>query len=108
MLDFREQLRKDAEITFFNLDEFGEEHIVNGREMKIIIDDNELSKRSQSADTHYNGSYIDKILVYVRGRDFGPLPGIEKVVRIDGNTYRVTKPTNELGVYSLVLERTQS
>lgn len=101
---FREQLREDMKTTFLNPGEFGELHTVNGKKMRIIIDDNELVVRKKGAKSHMDGVYKKQTLAYVSALDFGPLPGVGKVIKIDGKAFLITDSINECGVYSLQLE----
>ncbi len=105
-LTFKELLRQDVKTVFLNPIEFGEEHIVNGKPMQIIIDDNELVEREKRMKS--NGIYKKQTLVFVSALDFGPLPGVGKPVKIDGTIFIVTDSLNEGGVYSLHLEANKS
>lgn len=107
-LTFKEILRQDVEKVFLNPAEFGEKHMVNGKEMLIIIDDNELTEREKRMQSHMDGLYKKQTLIYVRASDFGPLPGVGKPVKIDGAAFIVTDSINEGGVYSLHLEANKS
>ena len=97
-------MRQDVKKVFLNPEEFGEEHIVNGKRMMIMIDDNELTEREKRIQSHMDGIYKKQTLVYVSAMDFGPLPGVRKPITIDGATFIVTDSLNEGGVYSLHLE----
>lgn len=97
-------MRQDVKKVFLNPEEFGEEHIVNGKRMIIMIDDNELTEREKRIQSHMDGIYKKQTLVYVSAMDFGPLPGVGKPIVIDGATFIVTDSLNEGGVYSLHLE----
>ncbi len=105
---FKELLRQDIRNVFLNLDEFGESHLVNGKKMQIIIDDNELTEREKRMQSHMDGIYRKQTLVYVSAMDFGPLPGVGKPVLIDHTTFIVTDSLNEGGMYSLHLEANRS
>lgn len=105
---FKELLRRDVKTVFLNPAEFGEEHIVNGKPMLIMIDDNELTEREKRIKSNMDGIYTRQTLVYVSAIDFGPLPGVGKPVKIDGITFIVTDSLNEGGVYSLHLEANKS
>ena len=107
-LTFKELLRQDVKNVFLNPAEFGEEHIVNGEKMLIIIDDNELTEREKRMKSNMDGMYKKQTLVYVSALDFGPLPGVGKPVKIDGITFIVADSLNEGGVYSLHLEANKS
>ena len=107
-MTFKELMRQDVKKVFLNPEEFGEEHIVNGKRMLIMIDDNELTEREKRIQSHMDGIYKKQTLVYVNAMDFGPLPGVGKPVTIDGATFIVTDSLNEGGVYSLHLEANKS
>ncbi len=107
-MTFKEILRKDIEQVFLNPEEFGEEHIVNGKPMMIMIDDNELTEREKRMKSHMDGIYKKQTLVYVRALDFGPLPGVGKPIKIDGTTFIIADSLNEGGMYSLHLEANKS
>lgn len=107
-MSFKELLRQDVKTVFLNPAEFGEEHTVNGKRMQIIIDDNELTEREKRMKSNMDGIYKKQTLIYVSALDYGPLPGIGKLVKIDGVTFIVTDSINEGGVYSLHLEANKS
>ena len=97
-------MRQDVSKVFLNPEEFGEEHVVNGKKMRIIIDDNELTEREKRMQSHMDGIYAKQTLIYVSALKFGPLPGIGKPIIIDGSTFLITDSINEGGMYSLHLE----
>lgn len=103
-MTFKQLMRQDVKKVFLNPEEFGEEHIVNGKRMLIMIDDNELTEREKRMKSNMDGIYKKQTLIYVSALDYGPLPGIGKPVKIDGVTFIVTDSINEGGVYSLHLE----
>lgn len=101
-------MRQDVKTVFFNPLEFGEEHTINGKQMLILIDDNELSEREKRIKSHMDGIYKKQTLIYVSAIDYGPLPGVGKPVIIDGVTFIVTDSLNEGGMYSIHLEANKS
>ncbi len=107
-MTFKQLMRQDVKKVFLNPEEFGEEHIVNGKRMLIMIDDNELTEREKRMKSNMDGIYKKQTLIYVSALDYGPLPGIGKPVKIDGVTFIVTDSINEGGVYSLHLEANKS
>ena len=108
MWTFKEQIAKDIDNVFMNFDEFGEKHVVNGKEMLVIVDNNELIDRERSyqyKNTSYaEGVYIKQMLIYVRASEFGKLPAIGRIIIFDGKNYIVSSAINEDGIYSLSLE----
>lgn len=107
-MTFKEQIAKDNRTVFMNIDEFGDIHNVNGKDMTVLIDNNELvdrEKRYQYRHSLYaDGVYLKELLIYVHAEDFGPLPAIGRIVTFDNKTYIVSDAINEDGIYSLCLE----
>lgn len=99
-MTFKEQLAADAGTVFLNPREFGEAHTVNGREMVVVIDDNELIGRQGQ---HIDGIYRGQKLVYVAAADFGPLPKQGSIFRLDGGTYTVDSAAAEGDIYSITV-----
>lgn len=108
---FKDIIQADNVAVFLNPDEFGEEHIISGRRMKIIIDDIELverEKRQAGLKAYRQGIYKRQVLFYVLARDFGTLPVVGRSLTLDERPYLVTDAVNEDGIYSISLEATQS
>ena len=43
-MGFKEQLQKDLDSVFFNLDEFAEIHRVEGKKIPVVVDSDQLNK----------------------------------------------------------------
>ena len=107
-MTFKEQIAKDNQNIFLNLDEFGEIHLVNDKKMPVLIDSYEQidrEKRYQFRHSLYaDGVYLKEILIYVKASDFGGLPKVKIIVKLDGRSYTVSDAINEDGIYSISLE----
>lgn len=107
-MTFKEQIALDNNQVFMNTDEFSETHVIGGKEMPCIVDNNELVDREKryryNHSLYGDGIYIKQKLIYVRAEDFGPMPAIGRRLTFDGQTYIVTDSINEDGIYSLTLE----
>ena len=107
-MTFKEQIALDNKKVFMNFDEFAEEHLINGKEMLCLVDNNELvnrEKRYQYKRSLYaDGVYIKELLIYIRAEDFGPLPAVGRVLFFDKKSYVISDAINEDGIYSLCLE----
>ncbi len=108
MITFKNIIRTDIDRTFMNLNEFAGTHTVNGKEMPVDVDNNELIDREKKSKSKMDGVYTRSLLIYVRGKDFGPLPTINSKLTLDGKIFLVRDATNEDGLYSLELEATRS
>lgn len=99
-MSFKELLQQDVKDAFLNPAEFGETHMVNDKEMVIVIDDNELIGRQGQ---HMDGIYKGQKLVYVASADFGPLPKQGSVFKLDGGTYTVDSAAAEGDICSITI-----
>lgn len=108
MSAFKDLLRADIDNVFMNTDEFAAEHTVNGKKMPVSVDNNELIDRAKKAKSNMDGLYVKSTLIYVKAKDFGPLPKVGAALTLDGNTYRVTDAMNEDGLFSIHLEANRS
>lgn len=106
-MTFKEQIALDNQNIFINLDEFGDIHNVNGKDMPTLIDTNELIDRERrykfNHSLYADGVYLKEILIYVKRSDFGPLPAIGRLLKVDGKTYTISEAIDEDGIYSIAL-----
>ncbi len=105
-LDFKSIVENDLKETFFLSEEFAERHLVNGKEMDVLLDAYELMERkgSQGANNHFDGIFSAELLMYVKGVDFGVPPKVGALLVLDeSKVYRVKEVTEELGVYAIAL-----
>lgn len=108
MSGFKEQIAADNKNIFMNLDEFSDIHTVNGVEMPVQIDSNEMIEREKryqyKSSLHADGVYLKELLIYVRAEDFGPLPAVGRTLQLDKKTYLISDAIDEDGIYSISLE----
>ena len=101
---FKDVLKDDINNTFVNLNEFADIHIVDGKEIPVIIDENEIIEREKRMKSNMDGIYVKQKLIYVKAEDFGALPAIGRAIMLDGKRYLVTDVVDEQGVYSITME----
>lgn len=104
-IGFKELAAQDIKNVFMNLEEFGEKHMVDGKPMIIIVDGPEVVERSkkQREQGRIEGIYEKQILIYVSRSDFGKLPTIGRILKLDNSTYRIEDAIDEGGIYSVTL-----
>lgn len=103
-MTFKELVQKDVKNTFLNPKEFGEEHIINGKKMIVVIDDNELAERKKRVNQHMDGVYTNQKLLYVAASDFKARPTTDSILWFDGECCRVVNVISEGGIYSITIE----
>lgn len=107
MKSFKDLIRGDNNI-FINPKEFGDKHLIDGVEMYVIIDNNEMLERETRYKIHDYGLYTKQILIYVSAEEFGPLPAVGRLIKFDKQSYRIIDAINEDGIYSITLEANKS
>lgn len=105
---FKEIINQDIDNIFINTSEFSDIHNVDGRNMPIQIDDNEVIEREKKAKSNMDGVYVKQKLIYVKAKDFGSLPAIGRQIMLDGKRYLITDSTDEYGIYTITLEGNRS
>lgn len=108
MKSFKDIVKEDISNTFINTDEFSDIHNIDGRDMPVQIDDNEIIEREKKSSSNMDGVYVKQKLIYVKADDFGALPVIGRQIMLDGKRYLVVDSTDEYGVYTITLEGNRS
>ncbi|MDP5277147.1 hypothetical protein [Chengkuizengella axinellae] len=100
-MNLKEMIQEDNKV-FLNLDEFGETHEINGKDMTVIIESNTLNDNPLD---YAERVFTSQIKLYVRKEDFGYTPAIEEPINVDGEPYTVTPPVhNDNGILVITLE----
>lgn len=102
-MSFKQLLQQDVENVFLNPAEFGGIHMVDDREMAIVIDDHESYKR-QTQGQYADGNYMKRKLIYMAAADFGRLPTYGSYITIDGEGYTVMDAVAEGDIYAVTIE----
>ncbi len=108
---FKDIIRNDNVSVFLNPNEFGEIHLVGGRRMNVIVDDNEMierEKRQSGMKDYRQGVYKRQMLFYACATSFGPLPPVGRSLSFDNQPYVITDAVEEDGIYSISLEAMRS
>lgn len=105
---FKDYLRDDIG-TFLNAQEFADTHLVNGKEMTVQVDENELLERDKArVGTHQDGLYKSRRLIYVAKAVYGCRPAINTMLNLDGKVFKISDCTEEAGILAITLEATRT
>lgn len=103
-MSFKEMVERDRAL-FLNLDEFGEEHRVEGNVITVIIDDNTLRERQGGAEVGVAGS---NLLLFARVEDLPDRRGAGESINVDGREYIVDDWSEDMGIAQLALGQSRS
>lgn len=104
MKTFKDIIKQDIKNTFMNDNEFSDKHTIDGKEMSVITDGIELLEREKKLKDNAKGVFLKQKLIYVAAEDFGHLPRIGRIIKLDNANYRILDAIAENGMYSLTLE----
>ena len=110
---FKECVAADIFGVFLNNQEFADKHMVNGQEMTVLVDENELLERDKAKAGELLGARTDTVyksrrLIYVARSEFGPRPANGAALTLDKRAYKVKSSTEEMGILAIELEANKS
>lgn len=100
----KDQIQSDTDI-FFNPDEFGELHDIDGRQLLIVVDNDRLSKRTQR---EYDEIYVGDLLYFVKATDYGSRPKPNSVQLFDKRPYEIFDIRENMGMYEIILKGSET
>ena len=107
---FKEIVAADISAVFLNKLEFADAHSIDGKEMTVLIDENELLERdkAKAMNTQLTGTYKSRRLIYVEKSEFGARPAQGRMLSLDWRAFKVADCTEEAGVLAIELEAVKS
>jgi hypothetical protein len=103
-MSLRDQIAQDARV-FFNLDELGETHTIDGKPVVCVLDSMQADQAS-GLDTA--PVWVERMQLYAKTADLKALPQgmprANRVLNVDGKQYMVIKPVDEVGITRVDLE----
>lgn len=104
MKSFKEQVADDIDV-FLNMDEFAEEHIVNGVTVKAVLEGLTMKEYVQHIGRRSSLEDINArtVMLHIRKSDI-PEVVHGNVIEIDGEMYSIVDVTDDMGLLTLTLE----
>ena len=99
MASFKDYIKSDLN-AFINPDEFGELHIIGEKKLTVILDYDQLERR-----TKYDGISMGEILYYARKSDIGKRPEEGMPQKFDGRQMFVSSCKEDNGMYEIILSQ---
>jgi hypothetical protein len=102
-MSFKDLSEADNAI-FFNTDEFGELHTVDGVQLPVVLDNEKLMERQANSEYGYQGG----ILFYVAKSTFGKVPAVGQIMNFDNRPWMVADVQEATGLLTITLESNMS
>ena len=103
-LKAKDYFKKDMN-TFFNVNEHGDTHNIDGKDIVVIVDNETLKERQiKSAQ----GTFIGGVLFYVEKSKLERMPRVGRSMEFDNEAYIVADVTLDGDMYSITLEANMS
>ena len=96
---------KDFDLdTFINMEEFADNHVINGEAIKCVVDTDIFDERSTTAGDRSGGVFKDTISIFIKMSDIAK-PLIDEMMTVDEDDYRVVEVKENMGLYEIVLSQ---
>lgn len=97
---FKKAVEHDVNAVFINLDEFAEEHVINGDKVRCILD--KIINEAHSEES-YVGVFVNQLTIYVKTGDI-LTPDEGDLIQVDGSNHIVQSVSEEMGVLVIVVD----
>lgn len=111
MSSFKDQVAADlGSVWFSDREEFWETHSVNNVDMHVVVDNDELIRRSAKRvyTASDSGLYAGHRLIMVRASEYGAKPAIGNQIIFDARRYKVVDVDAQSGLYVIEMEALRS
>jgi len=98
--DFQDMAADDIMAVFLNLDDFGEKYRVDGRDIVIVVDNDELKERQGGQDLAVAESAT---LFYARTADLPPRRAAGENLNVNGRECVIDDWQEDVGMSTVVL-----
>lgn len=104
-MSFKEQLQRDLDTVFLNLDEFAELHFIEGKEIAVVMDDDQLNKLKKG---QILGLVEADMLLMGRVADFPANLEPGRLLNVDGRELVVAASGKDMGLAEVALSQNRT
>ena len=104
-MSFKEQIRKDLDNVFLNLDEFAERHRVEGAQITVVVDSDQLNKLKKG---QILGLIEADMLLMGREGDFPADLEPGRLMNVDGRELIVVNSGKDMGLVEVALRQNRT
>jgi hypothetical protein len=103
-MNFKDHIKADMTV-FLNLNEFADEHDIDGLLLPALVDSSIQMPYTQGQPySHMDGVFLSQVTLCVERAELGYVPEEGQRMRVDGKRYRVDHVSEEDGMLVLRLE----
>lgn len=104
-MSFKEQIQKDLDAVFLNLGEFAELHRVEGREISVVVDNDQLNQLKKG---QILGLVEADMLIMGRESDFPAYLQPGRLLNVDGRELIVQNSGKDMGLVEVALAQNRT
>lgn len=104
-MSFKEQIQKDLDAVFLNLDEFAELHHIEGVQIPVVIDDDRLQNLKQG---QILGLVEADMLLMGKKSDFPANLAPGRLLNVDGREMIVANSGCDMGLVEVALNQNRT
>lgn len=104
-MTFKEQIQQDLDTVFLNLDEFAELRRVEGKQIPVVVDNNQLVKLKQG---QILGLVEADMLLMGKQEDFPADMESGRLLNVDGREMIVTNSGTDMGLIEVALRQNRT
>lgn len=104
-MTFKEQIQQDLDTVFLNLDEFAELRRVEGKQIPVVVDNNQLVKLKQG---QILGLVEADMLLMGKQEDFPADMEPDRLLNVDGREMIVTNSGTDMGLIEVALRQNRT
>lgn len=104
-MSFKEQIQKDLDAVFLNLDEFAEPHRVEGQKIAVVVDNDQLNKLKKG---QILGLVEADMLLMGRAADFPSDLEPGRLLNVDGRELIIAKSGKDMGLVEVALRQNRT
>lgn len=103
---FKDMVANDIDAVFLNMDEFAEEHDLNGAICTCIVESPTTGERFKTGKDYDGQDAIHGLtaIIHVKKADIGEMPVEDQDFSLDGSYSKVYSCTEHMGMLTIVLK----
>lgn len=104
-MTFQEMIGNDIKNVFLNVEELGSKHLIEGKEITCIFDDEALRERQAGAELGVSES---SLLIFANTKDLPCRKGVDEHLLVDHKEYTIDAWDENMGMTQIALSQVRT